>query len=130
MKQFIAHLARHGLFVFATTVMYFYRGTTWYNADQEPAGNFPVVVQSSTETSPRYSLYRWSELKGLLRREPALSLLLPHGEGRITLEPDQGFTQTVLFRATGPRNGQRIETTYNTDDYMLQSIYRDSSLTG
>ena len=107
-----------------TMAIYFYWGTTWYSPGQEPAGHFPVVVQSSTGAPPRYSLYRWSELQELLRREPELSLLLPHGERRITLEPDQGFTPTVQFRASEAGNGQRIEVTYNTDDYMFRSIYR------
>ena len=83
-----------------------------------------MVIQSSYSDPPRFSLYRWRELKQLLLKEPSLSLALPIGERRFELAPDQGVTPTVYFRVTEIDSVQRVRVTYNTDDYLYRSIYQ------
>lgn len=101
-----------------------YLTITRYAPGDEPANFFPIVLEVPESKPPRFELLRWSEFKKLLSTDPKRTLSLPVGESRFTLTPEKNFSPSVRFKVIEDSGEQRIEVTYNTDDYIFCSEYR------
>lgn len=112
------------IFVIIAGITYHYLTFTRYAPGDEPASNFPIVLEVPKSNPPRFEVVRWSKLKELLAADPKLTLSLPTGKRQFTLEPDKNFTQSVEFQVTDVSEGQRIEVTYNEEDYTTWGEYR------
>jgi uncharacterized membrane protein YhaH (DUF805 family) len=124
MKKLGRFIVKILIFIIIAGISYNHLTITRYALGDEPNSFFPIVLEVPKSNPPRFELLRWSELKKLLAADPKRTLSLPVGERQFTLEPDKNFIPSVKFQVTGVSGGQRIEVTYNTDDYTFWAEYR------
>lgn len=124
MKKLTIWLVKLLIFVIFASISFNYATTTRYKPGDEPSTYFPVVLEVPESNPPRFEVFRWSEFKKLLATDPKRKLSLPVGERQFTEEPWKDFTPSVRFQVTDVSEGQRIEVTYNTDDYTFWGEYR------
>ena len=124
MKKLTILLVKLLIFVIIAGLSYNYLTITRYAPGDEPDRFFPIVLEVPESNPPRFELFRWSELKKLLATDPKRTLSLPVGERQFTLTPEKNFTPSVKFQVMEISGGQRIEVTYNTDDYTFWGEYR------
>jgi hypothetical protein len=124
MKKLARLLVKLLIFVIITGASYNYLTITRYAPGDEPNSFFPIVLEVPKSNPPRFELLRWSEFRKLQATDSKRTLSLPAGERQFSLEPDKNFTPSVKFQAMDVDGGQRIEITYNTDDYTFWAEYR------
>lgn len=124
MKKLSILLVKVFIFVMIAGASFNYLTITRYAPGDEPDSFFPIVLEVPESNPPRFELFRWSELKKRLATDPKRTLSLPVGERQFTLTPEKNFTPSVTFQVTDTGGGQRIEVTYNTDDYTFWGEYR------
>ncbi|MEI6205648.1 MAG: hypothetical protein WCP20_02575 [Desulfuromonadales bacterium] len=124
MKKLTTFLVRLLVFAIIARTSYNYLTVTRYAPGGEPGNFFPIVLEVPESNPQRFELLRWSEFKKLLTTDPKRTLSLPGGERQFTLEPAKNFSPSVRFTVIEDRGEQRVEVTYNTEDYIFCSEYR------